>query len=185
MIELKLRGETYQKIGEMAGVSRQRVQQKTAPPPKIKNIIFEKYDGICQECGKQTKKNKGHIHHNNGNGTFPENYNDIENLVLVCTSCHRTLHAIPTEAKICPTCKKSFKPLKYKKKKYCSSECLHKAHWTLVQCKTCKKLFEKRNNYLRRQKKDPRYTDSNFCSKRCVGRYAGSTYGYGSHYKNI
>lgn len=88
MQELKLDGYTYEYIGEKAGVSRQRIQQILSPPKEIRDYITKKYDGRCSECGLIVNKS-GHVHHNKGNG---ENYNDIENLELLCIGCHRKRH---------------------------------------------------------------------------------------------
>jgi 5-methylcytosine-specific restriction endonuclease McrA len=89
MLKLRLRGKTYDFIGSKAGVTRQRVQQLLAPPKDIRDFVIKKYDGCCAECGLSVGKS-GHVHHNNMGDE--ENYQDIDNLQLLCISCHRKKH---------------------------------------------------------------------------------------------
>ena len=88
MLGLKLEGRTYQYIANKAGVSRQCIQQIISPPPYIRRYIVKKYNGFCLNCGIYVGSN-GHIHHK---GTEEEDYEDRENLVLLCPSCHRKEH---------------------------------------------------------------------------------------------
>ena len=172
MILLRLQGKSYAEIGRKFGVSKQRILQIIGPPPEIKQFIYNKYNGICQVCNTSVKKKKGHVHHQNGNNTLVENYNEIDNLILVCIGCHRTLHTIPElkKTKYCPTCGKSFKIYKHVNKKYCSCSCFHKSCWSTLICNTCGKAFKRRNTYVRRAKKDPAYKHHGelvFCSRNC------------------
>jgi len=89
LLELRLKGMTYQAIANEAGVSRQRIQQLLSPPEAVRVYVVNKYHGCCKECGLLVG-NTGHIHHEGGN---EENYNDIENLELLCISCHRIKHS--------------------------------------------------------------------------------------------
>lgn len=88
MFEMRLDGKTYQGIATEANISRQRVQQILSPPKEIREYILVKYKGRCARCGIYVGKS-GHIHHEN---TQDENYNDINNLELLCISCHRSAH---------------------------------------------------------------------------------------------
>lgn len=92
---MRLDGMTYEAIAKAKGITRQRVQQLISPPPQIRKYIVEKADGLCEDCGILVG-NSGHIHHEGNNG---ENYNDIENLKLLCISCHRAYHPLPPHSK--------------------------------------------------------------------------------------
>ena len=97
MLTLRLEGRTYEYIANKAGVTRQRVQQLLSPPKAIRDFVVAKYNGYCGTCGLYVG-DSGHVHHNPSNGE--ENYNDIENLELLCISCHRSKHPVPlNEAK--------------------------------------------------------------------------------------
>lgn len=85
---MRLAGFTYAQIAKKVGISRQRVQQLLSPPKAIRDYVVRKYNGLCQDCGLIVGKS-GHVHHQNGNS---EDYNDIENLILLCISCHRKRH---------------------------------------------------------------------------------------------
>ena len=89
LIRLKLGGATYAELGQMLGISRQRVQQLLAPPTAVRRYVVEKYRGICSSCGL-TVGESGHVHHNGP--TDEEDWNDIDNLELLCRSCHRAAH---------------------------------------------------------------------------------------------
>lgn len=87
---MRLNGRTYEYIAGKAGVSRQRIQQLLSPPSSIRKYIIKKYNGCCDDCGIFVGKS-GHVHHKPANGE--EDYNDIENLQLLCLSCHRIEHS--------------------------------------------------------------------------------------------
>ena len=88
MIEMKLNGDTYSQIAKKLNISRQRVQQITSPPKEVRDYIIQKYNGRCARCGIQVQQ-ASHMHHM---GSIDENYNDIDNLILLCQSCHRIEH---------------------------------------------------------------------------------------------
>ena len=90
MLELRLQGLTYDAIAKRAGVTRQRVQQIISPPPEIRWFVLEKFHGCCANCGLLVGS-KGHIHHKDADNS--ENYQDIDNLELLCISCHRRKHS--------------------------------------------------------------------------------------------
>ena len=89
MTTMKLDGETYQAIGKQFNLSRQRVQQLLEPPAFIRKLVYERAEGRCESCGILVGV-RGHIHHK-GNGDY--DYQNIENLQLLCPSCHRLIHS--------------------------------------------------------------------------------------------
>ena len=91
MLALRLQGHTYRHIASKAGVSYQWVQQSLSPPKEVRDFIVNKCAGLCRECGILVGSS-GHVHHI---GLAEENYQDIENLELLCASCHRAQH--PTQ----------------------------------------------------------------------------------------
>lgn len=99
MIELRIDGFTYADIAKRADISRQRVQQLIAPPPRIRDIIIVKYNNRCFKCGIYVGAS-GHVHHEGS--TNGDDYNDIENLLLLCPSCHRKAHRSYTVIDGCP-----------------------------------------------------------------------------------
>jgi len=119
MLQLRLAGLTYQQIANEAGISRQRIQVLLSPPPAIREYVVKKYAGKCAKCGILVGKS-GHVHHKNHEDNH---YNDIENLELLCPSCHREKHKKeytlekPIKEKLtsgyvcnCPKCKYQWTP---------------------------------------------------------------------------
>lgn len=88
ILKRRLEGLTYKTISLELGISRQRVQQLISPPRFIRELIVTRAAGKCQRCGINVGKS-GHVHHA---GTEYEDYNDVENLQLLCVSCHRLIH---------------------------------------------------------------------------------------------
>ena len=79
---------TYEKIGKIFGISRQRVHQilKEYKPKKISKIsILERDNYECQFC---FGKNKLEIHHLDGN----RKKNKKNNKLTLCRKCHGGLH---------------------------------------------------------------------------------------------
>lgn len=95
MLHMRLQGLTYAQVGFAFGISRQRVQQLIAPPSNVRKEIIQKASGKCENCGALIGKS-GHVHHveNKENG---EDYNDTENLLLLCLSCHIKAHKVGEE----------------------------------------------------------------------------------------
>lgn len=87
-MELRLAGLTYAQIGLKIGLSRQRVQQIISPPPYIRRIVVNRAEGRCETCGIKVN-GSGHVHHKSCAG---EDYNDVDNLQLLCVSCHMKAH---------------------------------------------------------------------------------------------
>jgi hypothetical protein len=94
MLLMRLEGKTYQEIALKANISRQRVQQLLSPPKQIRDIVIKKSEGLCSSCGIFVGKS-GHVHHKGAE--LEENYQDIENLELLCCSCHRKAHSVPLD----------------------------------------------------------------------------------------
>jgi DNA-directed RNA polymerase subunit RPC12/RpoP len=84
-IQYKLQGLTYQEIGDLLSISRQRAQQLVRPPRAIYDLVRKKANYKCQECQVEIKA--GHVHHEDR-----DDYNDIANLVYLCVSCHKNRH---------------------------------------------------------------------------------------------
>lgn len=89
MMQLRLEGRSYQYIALIAGVTRQCVQKSISPPKEIRDFILRKYNGFCSSCGLYVGRS-GHIHHDPSN--TEEDYKDVNNLVLLCPSCHSSKH---------------------------------------------------------------------------------------------
>lgn len=87
-IELRLKGLTYQEIGEALGCSRQRAQQLVRPDTEIYEWVQRRANGKCEACG--TALQSGHVHHKAR--TNEEDYNRLENLQYLCISCHQKVH---------------------------------------------------------------------------------------------
>ncbi len=57
---------------------------------KIKSFVRERDKNMCQVCGKSVYRSRhGHVHHFDGN----KKENVMENLILVCTTCHGKIHS--------------------------------------------------------------------------------------------
>ena len=95
-LALRLSGLTYGQMGEKLGVSRQRAQQLVSPPKEIRTIIVAHANGCCEDCGIGVG-DSGHVHHRDtDNG---DTYNNVDNLQLLCLSCHRKAHSdLPLDA---------------------------------------------------------------------------------------
>lgn len=99
----KMTGKTYAEIAKEHGVSRQRIQQLLSPSRSIKEYVIRIYHNHCVRCGVEVG-DSGHIHHKQ----LITNYQDIENLELLCISCHISLHLPPKFYHVCSYCNKSF-----------------------------------------------------------------------------
>ncbi len=171
-LEGLIAGKTYSEIGDNLGISRQRVQQLVSVPDNLREQIEEHYKGLCMLCGREVKGN-GHIHHIRPKIRF----NSIENLELLCISCHRIVHAKPKG--ICSFCGK---PLFGSKRKYCNKQCRYQSGAIKLICASCgrefyrlKRFTEYRYKYNYQTIRSDRY----FCSKKCQGEYSGKHFGWG------
>ena len=111
MKQLKERGLSYQSIGKVFGISRQRVHQLISgyiTPDKrdrgkgthkelikLYDLVYERDNWTCQKCGKVSKykinkprKRDIIIHHIDGSW---KNQNS-NNLICLCGKCHLWLH---------------------------------------------------------------------------------------------
>jgi len=131
MFQLRLDGHTYAFIAKKADVSRQRVQQLLSPPIAIRDYIVNKNKGLCQVCGIYVGSS-GDVHHIGCDKV--EQYNDIENLQLLCRSCHRKQHEEKVKL-VCTNCSCEFEVYPYDAKRrfanksgkvFCSLDCLGK-----------------------------------------------------------
>ena len=112
MISLRKQGLSYQDIGNIFGISRQRVHQITSGYDDInsslnhignrpntrcnylkhlRNLTCQRYNNTCQRCGA---KYRLILHHLDGD----DRNNDPNNLIVVCRSCHQNLHYLGIKA---------------------------------------------------------------------------------------
>jgi len=90
--KLRLAGYSYAEIGKKMTVSRQRIQQLLSPPARIRDRVITSAQGKCQGCDLFVGSN-GHIHHKGIKRIeTQDDYNKINNLVLLCISCHSRAH---------------------------------------------------------------------------------------------
>jgi len=99
IIRLKKQGYSYQAIGALYNLSRQRIHQLISGYYKnnaslkhqngwyrgIRDSIFKRDNEKCQKCG--TRKQLV-VHHIDGD----DNNNKFSNLITLCNKCHLTLH---------------------------------------------------------------------------------------------
>ncbi len=97
MLQHRLDDYSYAYISKEVGGSTQSVQHVLAPPKEIRDYIVDKYNGRCLDCGLYVGAS-GQVHHDENTG---EDFNDIENLVLLCVSCHRKNHGGSVEVWKC------------------------------------------------------------------------------------
>ena len=88
-IALKCLGMTYAQIGIKLGISRQRAQQLIAPTLPRYRFIKGRAAHKCEDCGSPTES--GHAHHVT-TVINPGHFNDADNLVYLCKSCHSGRH---------------------------------------------------------------------------------------------
>lgn len=167
MLKLRLEGRTYQHIASKAGVSRQRIQQILSPPAPIRNYVVEKYEGYCFKCGIYVGYG-GHVHHDGGNG---EDYDDAENLLLLCISCHRRVHATPPQFQ-CLKCGKAIRS-----GIFCSRQCFSQYHTATLSCSYCGNTFTLQT--ARAYQRTDRSTSGQiYCSKSCQGKWLAEQHGF-------
>jgi uncharacterized protein YlaI len=91
MRTMLLDGNTYQKIGDEFGISRQRVEQLLSPPKTILLAVKERAKGRCEDCGIILATG-GHLHHINNDTIKADQFNDTANIEYLCQSCHHRIH---------------------------------------------------------------------------------------------
>lgn len=171
ILALRLSGHSYQYIADQSGVSRQRIQQILSPPIYIRNYVVDKFKGLCDDCGIYLGS-AGHVHYDGANGE--EDYNDRENLRLLCISCHRKAHAKSPQFQ-CINCGIEMR----KNSLFCSRECLMQYHTTTLTCSYCGKTFSLGTSvaYWRVKKNK---SGQIYCSKKCQGSWLAENYGFGA-----
>lgn len=168
MLKLRLDGRTYQYIADSAGVSRQRIHQVLSPPLIVRDFVVKKYNGRCDVCDIFVGKG-GHVHHNESKNE--ENYNDLENLQLLCLSCHRKSHRKPPSLGCCYCGKKIRKGI------FCGEDCFKKYHRVTLTCSYCGKEFTLKTSvaYWRTVRNQ---SGKLYCSRRCQGKWLSDNYGF-------
>ncbi len=92
MQALKEAGMSYGEIGEMFGLTHQRVQQIVGPT-KVERMLLDFLDGgHCRMCGAG-KEAKLHIHH-------LRHDNSLNTMVTLCISCHLPFEALCRQMRI-------------------------------------------------------------------------------------
>ena len=97
MLDLRIDGNSFQRIADEAGVTRQAVSLILTPPVDIRDSIYHRHDDRCAHCGLRvitrtegtTKNVAGQLHNTRGGDL---NWNTPETLILLCASCHRIEH---------------------------------------------------------------------------------------------
>ena len=85
---------------KLAGMKRteEQILENKQTHPKMdcnsyRERALEHYGCTCQRCGKEFSKEELVVHHIDGNNGYSEVGNhDIQNLMVLCTSCHSKLH---------------------------------------------------------------------------------------------
>jgi len=80
----------------------QKCACKSSGKKRYKKVQHELYDGNCHPCRKRDGfkcvrcggKKSLHVHHIDGSGQTSEPNHALENLVTLCGSCHKSMHAI-------------------------------------------------------------------------------------------
>ena len=97
MLDLRIEGNSFQRIADAAGVTSQAVSLILTPPVDIRDSIYHRHDDRCAHCGLRvitrtegtTKNVAGQLHNTRGGDL---NWNTPETLILLCASCHRIEH---------------------------------------------------------------------------------------------
>jgi len=90
IIELRKQFKSYREIGEILGLTKQRVHQllkEIRGDNPYRQEILERDDFKCTIC--DSEKNL-EVHHINGRNI--ENSNNLGNLATVCKKCHQKIH---------------------------------------------------------------------------------------------
>ena len=97
--QLRKKRYTYNQIGKLLNISRQRVHQiftkakyKKGSPNSFRDIIRDIDNNECQVCGRKncndSNKRKLSVHHLDGNNKN----NSFHNLMSLCSQCHAMVH---------------------------------------------------------------------------------------------
>ena len=91
-LALWLAGESYDEIGALLRVSRQRAQQYIRPDAAILERLQARANNLCEHCGAPETFNRHHAHHKAR--IFP--HNDLSNLEYLCKACHKAADHMST-----------------------------------------------------------------------------------------
>lgn len=129
---LRLNGNTYQDIGRLLGVSRQRIQQLLKPPRAVAEEIKKRAHGRCEQCGLPGLSH--HLHHRLATKRQEDTFNDLDNLQYLCPSCHRQAHwdMGPMRSRPCVECRQVFNS-RNPRKEICSPRCMYRRHYRRKQ----------------------------------------------------
>ena len=92
MLTLRRKGLTYATIGQKYGTSRQRIHQLLSQiTDSDRAKVWQRSDGCCEICGKPATQCLYSLtyHHKQ---PIIEGYNQPDNLLLLCQTCHRHIH---------------------------------------------------------------------------------------------
>lgn len=77
-------------VANVQGTDRQRLAREEAHFDGNRELVLERDDYKCTECGST---NKLIVHHKDGNGRGSKiKNNELDNLVTLCRSCHVNVH---------------------------------------------------------------------------------------------
>ena len=62
---------------------------------RLKAYIYKRADGLCECCGKALEENDIEMHHIAPVCLAPELSKNKDNLLCLCTACHRRIHSNP------------------------------------------------------------------------------------------
>lgn len=92
MLALRHQGLTYDSIGQRYGTSRQRIRQLLSQmTDSVKAKVWQRANGCCEICGKPEAQCSRRLEYHHKEPII-EGYNQPENLLLLCQSCHRHIH---------------------------------------------------------------------------------------------
>lgn len=181
IIKERLNGKTYREIGEILGISRQRVEAIASPPMKTLQDLMKRAEGKCQTCGRVIGRS-GHAHHN---GDQEETYQDISQLQYLCISCHLKAHGNPSHHP-CKQCGKTLRSHHGPYPIFCSRQCRQDyivAQYPQLRCEHCGKTFKRAPKFVRSATR--RGYRHIWCSKQCQGQWFAKTHGFLAHPENI
>ena len=81
-------GYSYRQAGLEMGISHARVHDLIMPSKERRAEVYERANNACEWCHLPLPS-RGHIHHLRN--LIPD-FNDITNLLLLCSSCHSLAH---------------------------------------------------------------------------------------------
>ena len=140
-----------------------------------RHLVLKRDKHKCVVCGATTQLS---VHHKDRSGQEYRPNNSMDNLVVLCGSCHKSEHSETFDARrtrtetACQQCGGAFEVTPSKvakgKGKYCSKECYNKSMENSVEitCQTCGKVFKVWPTRLRDGRK------VKYCSIECQAKGA-------------